>query len=123
MPRLGFCLTQHMASAKSYQAFAWYERTVPAIHSTIDTASAAFVRNRDHMLALIGRLRGLEARARDRSAQAKPLFDKRGQMLPRDRIARLLDIGAPWLELSSIAGCGLDTSECSASFSARVSLQ
>ncbi len=30
-------------------------------------------------------------------------------MLPRERVARLLDIGAPWLELSSIAGYGLDT--------------
>src|SRR6187402_1307915 len=40
------------------------------------------------MLALIGELRALEARA---------------------RVARLLDIGAPWLELSSIAGYGLDT--------------
>ena len=61
------------------------------------------------MLALIGKLRALEARARDKSAQAKPLFDKRGQLLPRERVARLLDIGAPWLELSSIAGYGLDT--------------
>ena len=57
-------------------------------------------RNRAQMLALIGELRALEARARDKSAQAKPLFDRRGQLLPRERVARLLDIGAPWLELS-----------------------
>ena len=50
------------------------------------------------MLALIGELRALEARARDKSAQAKPLFDRRGQLLPRERVARLIDIGAPWLE-------------------------
>ena len=82
---------------------------MPAIESKIDTGGEAFARNRDHMLALIGKLRALEARARDKSAQAKPLFDKRGQLLPRERVARLLDIGAPWLELSSIAGYGLDT--------------
>ncbi len=50
------------------------------------------------MFALIAQLRALEARAAAKSAEAKPLFDKRGQLLPRERVARLLDIGAPWLE-------------------------
>ncbi len=84
---------------------------MPAIESTIDTASEEFKRNRAHMLALVDRLRALEARARAESEKAKPLFDKRGQLLPRERVARLLDPGAPWLELSSIAGYGLDTPE------------
>src|SRR5256714_12872912 len=61
------------------------------------------------MLALIAQLRALENRAAAKSAEAKPLFDRRGQLLPRERVARLLDIGAPWLELCSIAGYGLDT--------------
>jgi geranyl-CoA carboxylase beta subunit len=82
---------------------------VPAVETTIDPASEDFQRNRAHMLALIAQLRALEARAREKSAEAKPLFDKRGQLLPRERVARLLDPGAPWLELSSIAGYGLDT--------------
>jgi geranyl-CoA carboxylase beta subunit len=82
---------------------------VPAIQSRLDVNGDTFARNRAQMLALIGELRALEARARDKSAQAKPLFDRRGQLLPRERVARLLDIGAPWLELSSIAGYGLDT--------------
>jgi len=60
------------------------------------------------MLGLVERLRALEQRTREESAKAKPLFDKRGQLLPRDRIARLLDPGAPWLELSSMAGYCLD---------------
>jgi geranyl-CoA carboxylase beta subunit len=81
---------------------------MPAIASRIDPGSEAFQRNRAHMLALVERLRALERRARDKSAQAKPLFDKRGQLLPRERIARLLDAGAPWLELCSLAGYCLD---------------
>ncbi|PWB63160.1 MAG: acetyl-CoA carboxylase carboxyltransferase subunit [Bradyrhizobiaceae bacterium] len=81
---------------------------MPAIATRIDTSSDTFRRNRAHMLALIGRLRALEARAATESARAKPLFDRRGQLLPRERIARLLDAGSPWLELSSIAGFGLD---------------
>jgi geranyl-CoA carboxylase beta subunit len=81
---------------------------MPAIESRIDRAGEAFRRNRERLRAGIERLRTLEARTRDASARAKPLFDKRGQLLPRERIARLLDAGAPWLELSSMAGYGLD---------------
>ena len=77
---------------------------MPAIASKLDTSGEAFQRNRARMLALIAQLRALETRASDASAKAKPLFDKRGQLLPRERLARLLDPGAPWLELSSIAG-------------------
>ena len=81
---------------------------MPAIESRLDPHGEAFQRNRAHMLRLVERLRALEARAREASARAMPLFDKRGQLLPRERIARLLDAGAPWLELSSIAGFCLD---------------
>ena len=65
-------------------------------------------RNRERQLARIAELRALEARTREGSAKAKPLFDRRGQLLPRERVSRLLDAGAPWLELSSLAGYGLD---------------
>ena len=54
--------------------------------------------------ALIERWRALEARTRAASARAGPLFDKRGQLLPRERVARLLDPGVPFLELSTLAG-------------------
>jgi geranyl-CoA carboxylase beta subunit len=81
---------------------------MPAIASRLDPAGAAFRRNRARLLQLIEQLRALEARTRDASAKAKPLFDKRGQLLPRERIARLRDPGAPWLELSSMAGYCLD---------------
>ena len=81
---------------------------MPAIQSKLDPSSEAFQANRSRMLELVSRLRQLEQRTRDKSAAAKPLFDKRGQILPRERIARLLDAGAPWLELSSMAGYCLD---------------
>ena len=82
---------------------------MPAIESKIDVRGDTFQRNRAHMLGLIDKLHTLETRTRERSAQAKPLFDRRGQLLPRERVARLLDLGAPWMELCSIAGYGLDT--------------
>ena len=52
------------------------------------------------------RWRGLEARTRAASARAEPLFTRRGQLLPRDRIALLIDPASPWLELSALAGFG-----------------
>jgi len=84
---------------------------MPAIESRLAPASEAFQENRTRMLALIAQLRALESRTSAASARAKPLFDKRGQLLPRDRIACLLDTGAPWLELSSMAGFGFDHPE------------
>ena len=81
---------------------------MPVIESRIDPSSPAFVERRAGMLALVERLRALEARSAATSAKSKPLFDRRGQLLPRERIARLLDPGAPWLELSSLAGWLVD---------------
>jgi geranyl-CoA carboxylase beta subunit len=54
-------------------------------------------------------LRALEQRTRDKSALAGPRFAKRGQLLPRERLALLLDFGAPFLELSTLAGFTFDT--------------
>jgi len=81
---------------------------VPALVSRIHPESDTFQAQRKGMLQLVDRLRELEARAAAASARSKPLFDKRGQLLPRERLARLLDPGAPWLELSSMAGWLVD---------------
>ena len=60
------------------------------------------------MLALIARMRALEERARAASAAAKDRFHKRGQLLPRERVALVLDPGAPFIELSTLAGYRFD---------------
>ncbi|OKO83050.1 carboxyl transferase domain-containing protein [Bradyrhizobium sp. AS23.2] len=74
------------------------------IQSRVDTARADYAEQRRGMLALVERLRQLEQRARDASAKAKAAFDKRGALLPRERVARLLDPGAPFLEIGNMAG-------------------
>jgi len=79
--------------------------------SQLQAGSPSFEARKAAMLATLEQLRLLEARTVQKSASAKPLFDKRGQLLPRARLARLLDPGAPWLELSTMAGFGLDRSE------------
>jgi geranyl-CoA carboxylase beta subunit len=63
------------------------------------------------MLALITQMRQLETRAQQASARAKARFDKRGQILPRERLARLLDPGAPFLEIANMAGYLQDTQD------------
>ncbi len=63
------------------------------------------------MLRLIDKLNELNARAPALSAKRKARFEERGQLLPRERLARLLDPGMPWLEISNIAGYLLDTKD------------
>ena len=77
---------------------------MPTLPLRIDTGSEAFAANHAHGLGLIEQWRAIEARTRSASARAQALFDKRGQLLPRERVARLLDPGVPFLELSTLAG-------------------
>src|ERR1051325_2646763 len=77
------------------------------IETRIDPKSEAFQANRVAMLKLIDEFRALENRVRDTSNSKRPLFESRGQLLPRERVALLLDKGAPWLELSPLAGLGM----------------
>src|SRR3954453_16381295 len=85
------------------------------IESTISPSSASYKANRDGMLALISRLRGLEECPRAASAAAKDRFHKRGQLLPRERVALVLDPGAPFIELSTLAGYMFDVSDAAKS--------
>ncbi|MFJ2536314.1 MULTISPECIES: geranyl-CoA carboxylase subunit beta [unclassified Pseudomonas] len=74
------------------------------IQSQLDPHSEAFARNRAAMLAAIEHVQQLEQNLLNKAAEAKPKFDKRGQLLPRERLNLLLDPGAPFLELASLAG-------------------
>jgi geranyl-CoA carboxylase beta subunit len=84
---------------------------MPIIDNTIATGSAAYKANRDGMLALIARMRALEERTRAASAAAKDRFHKRGQLLPRERVALVLDPGSPFLELSTLTGYMFDVAD------------
>ena len=77
---------------------------MPVLESRIDKSSESHRANRQQMLELIGEFRSLEQKVRDASNAKRDLFRKRGQLLPRERVTLLLDRGAPWLELSTLAG-------------------
>ncbi len=83
--------------------------------SSFNAQGEAAQARRAAMLARIDAWRALEQRAADASAKAKPQFDKRGQLLPRERVALLLDAGAPWLPLCSLAGFMQDTKDAAKS--------
>jgi geranyl-CoA carboxylase beta subunit len=70
---------------------------------------------REAMLARIAQLRALEDRAAQASAKSRPVFDKRGQLLPRERVALVLDAGSPYVPLCSLAGFMQDTKDPAAS--------
>ncbi|KPA19988.1 Methylmalonyl-CoA carboxyltransferase 12S subunit [Shimia sp. SK013] len=77
----------------------------------ITRADPAFADNRTAMLAAVDALRALEARTAAKSEDRRARFEARGQITPRDRLARLLDPGAPFLRLHSLAGYMADTKD------------
>jgi geranyl-CoA carboxylase beta subunit len=81
---------------------------MPVLASNTIVQGDGFQQNRAALLDLVEQLRALECRTREKSNASRALFEKRGQLLPRDRLGRLLDAGAPFLELSTLAGFCLD---------------
>lgn len=77
---------------------------MPVIESMISTTSEEFAANREKMLALVQEFRAIEQLVAEAEAKASPKFEKRGQLLPRQRINLLLDPDSPFLELMSLAG-------------------
>src|SRR5471032_1512666 len=77
---------------------------MPVIQSQIDPFSEQFARNRQAMLAGLEQIRQLEQNLLDKAESAREKFASRGQLLPRERLNLLLDPGAPFLELASLAG-------------------
>ena len=72
--------------------------------TSIDPQSDEFSANAESMQSYIDGFRVIEKKVLDKENQAKEKFEKRGKLLPRERINRLLDSGAPFLEISSLAG-------------------
>ncbi|SFT85616.1 geranyl-CoA carboxylase subunit beta [Pseudomonas marincola] len=77
---------------------------MPVIQSEIDPHSEDFASNREAMLSAIASFRDVERNCLEKACEAKAKFEKRGQLLPRERLNLLLDPGAPFLELASLAG-------------------
>ena len=77
---------------------------MPALRSALNPKAEAFQTNVKRMSERLAEVQALEAQVRRESAAKRDKFDKRGQLLPRERVARLLDRDSPFLELSTLAG-------------------
>ncbi len=75
------------------------------IQSRVSTASETYLENQKHHQALSAQLRDLAGRvALGGDERARQRHLSRGKMLPRERINRLLDPGAPFLEIGQLGG-------------------
>ena len=80
---------------------------MPLLPTALDSNSASFAENVASMREKIAEFRALEDKIVAASNLEAEKFARRGQLLPRERIARLLDRGAPFLELATLAGLGM----------------
>lgn len=80
---------------------------MPALSSKVKTGSESFAANARRMRALLEEVQGLEQKVIAESESKRDKFEQRGQLLPRERVARLLDRGSPFLELSRLAGLNM----------------
>ncbi|MEY8203585.1 MAG: carboxyl transferase domain-containing protein [Bermanella sp.] len=72
--------------------------------SQMDTQSASYKQNAALMSAALEEIRGIEQRVIDAAKTKAPRYVERGFLPPRERLALLLDAGAPFLELSTLCG-------------------
>jgi geranyl-CoA carboxylase beta subunit len=77
---------------------------MPVFQSLINPQSEQFRANREHMAAGIQEVSDIIQRTLDTAEAKIPRYRKRGYISPRERLNLLLDPGAPFLELYSLAG-------------------
>ena len=80
---------------------------MPQLTSLLDTGSTSFAANVARMSERLAEVRALEQKVRDESSSKRDKFEKRGQLLPRERVARLLDRGSDFIEFATLAGLGM----------------
>ncbi len=80
---------------------------MPALASSLDPLAPAFAANARRVQQQLDEVLALQARVITESESKRDKFEQRGQLLPRERVARLLDRGSDFLELSPLAGLGM----------------
>ena len=80
---------------------------MPKIESRLNTRSEDYESNREALLERIAEVRALESAIRAHGEKRRAKFEGRGQLIPRERVERLLDPGSDFLELSTLAGLNM----------------
>ncbi|KAJ1944977.1 hypothetical protein GGF37_001936, partial [Kickxella alabastrina] len=104
-------LTKHYGYRLSQQLSQIHHRhrrmfgSMTVIPNTTEPKSAIFQENAQSMAQAVHDLEHqIQQAQRGGTEQARAKHVSRGKLLPRDRIAKLLDSGSPFLELSQLAG-------------------
>lgn len=79
------------------------------IPSNVNGQASSFIHNKEHYLTLVKDLQARRKRAHLGGPEKARLrhTESRGQILPRERIRLLLDVGSPFFELGELAGDNL----------------
>ena len=81
---------------------------MPSLQTLVDPNSESYRTNAAHNRALAEELRARVSKsARGGSDASRDRHTARGKLLPRDRVDRLLDPGAPFLEIGQLAACDM----------------
>jgi 3-methylcrotonyl-CoA carboxylase beta subunit len=81
---------------------------MPVLKSSLDVGGRKFAANRKAMQTLLEDLAAKTAEsALGGPAEARRRHTERGKLLPRERVERLVDAGAPFLEIGALAANGL----------------
>lgn len=74
------------------------------LQSEIVVGSEQYQQNREALLTQLAEVRAVQQKSIDKSYAAKPKFDKKGKILPHERIRLLLDADSPFVELCGLVG-------------------
>ncbi len=74
------------------------------LSASCEAGSAAFAANAAAMEAAVAPVLAVREAVEAAAEAVRARYARRGQLLPRERLALLLDPGAPWLELCAYAG-------------------
>jgi geranyl-CoA carboxylase beta subunit len=77
---------------------------MPPLSTTLDPGGPDWAANAVRMQAALEEVAAIRAAAAEAAEAFRPRAGKRGMLMPRDRLALLLDPGSPWLELMPLAG-------------------
>ncbi|MCO4772825.1 MAG: acyl-CoA carboxylase subunit beta [Deltaproteobacteria bacterium] len=77
------------------------------LSSRLDVSGPEFAANAKAMESYVGRVRAVLDKQAATEEKYRPRAEKKGKLLPGERLARLLDPGAPFVELCALAGYGM----------------
>ncbi|WP_312970392.1 acyl-CoA carboxylase subunit beta [Acinetobacter gerneri] len=74
------------------------------LQSEIAVGGELFEENKQALLTQLDEIRAVQNKSIEKSYAAKPKFDKRGKILPHERIRLVLDADSPFVELCGLVG-------------------